>query len=131
MIEKFKNLFVQIVKFGGVGIVCFIIDFAILHLLTDYVHLHYLWSAAIAFFVSVVVNYLLSIQFVFYVNPENNKIRVFMVFLISSIIGLGLTEMLMWIGVDILQINYMLTKVGATAVVMVYNFITRKIFLEK
>ncbi len=131
MIDKFKNLFIQMIKFGGVGIICFIIDFAILHLLTDYVHLHYLWSAAIAFFISVLANYFLSIRFVFQVNPNNNKTRVFMVFLISSIVGLGLTELLMWIGVDILFMNYMLVKIFATAVVMVYNFITRKIFLEK
>ena len=131
MIKKFKNLFIQIIKFGGVGIACFIIDFAILHLLTDYVHLHYLWSAAIAFFISVVANYILSIRFVFEVNPNNNKTRVFVFFLLSSIVGLGLTELLMWVGVDALKFNYLLVKIGATAIVMVYNFITRKIFLEK
>lgn len=131
MINKFRDLFVQIIKFGGVGIVCFIIDFAILHALTDYLHLHYLWSAAIAFLVSVVANYLLSILFVFRINPENNKTCVFIIFVISSIVGLGLTELLMWFGVNTLHINYLLTKIGATAVVMIYNFITRKIFLEK
>ncbi len=131
MINKFKNLFIQMVKFGGVGVLCFIIDFVTLHLLTDYVHLHYLWSAAIAFFVSVVVNYILSVRFVFDVNPENDKKRVFIVFVLSSIVGLGLTELLMWIGVDVLLLNYLLVKIGATAIVMVYNFITRKLFLEK
>ena len=33
--------------------------------------------------------------------------------------------------VDILLQNYKLVKIGATAVVMCFNFITRKIFLEK
>lgn len=131
MIGKLKGLFIQMIKFGGVGVLCFIIDFAILHILTDYIHIHYLWSAAVAFFVSVVVNYILSVQFVFVVNPESSKTRVFVVFVLSSVIGLGLTEFLMWIGVDVLSLNYMLVKIGATAVVMFYNFITRKIFLEK
>lgn len=131
MINKIKGLLIQIIKFGGVGVLCFIIDFATLHLLTDYGHLHYLLSAAIAFFVSVVVNYILSVRFVFDVNPDNNKRRVFVVFVLSSIIGLGLTELLMWLGVDLLHLNYLLVKIGATAIVMVYNFITRKLFLEK
>lgn len=131
MIDKLKSLFIQIIKFGGVGVLCFIIDFAALHLLTDYAHLHYLWSAALAFFISVVANYFLSVRFVFCVNPQNNKTRVFVVFLISSIVGLGLTELFMWIGVDVLVMNYMAVKIFATAIVMVYNFITRKIFLEK
>ena len=30
-----------------------------------------------------------------------------------------------------LLINYMVVKIGATAIVMDYNFITRKIFIEK
>ncbi len=131
MFNKLKELIVQMIKFGGVGVICFLIDFAVLHVLTDYVHLHYLLSAAIAFLVSVIANYILSIRFVFKVNPDNNKVRVFAVFVISSAVGLLLTELLMWLGVDILHINYMITKIAATAVVMVYNFITRKIFLER
>ena len=41
----------------------------------------------------------------------------------------------MWAGTGILdqymERSYMLVKIFATAVVMVYNFITRKIFIEK
>lgn len=54
-----------------------------------------------------------------------------MVFIILSVIGLGINELIMWIAVDAFGIFYMLAKIGATAVVMVYNFITRKLFLEK
>lgn len=131
MINKFKDLFLQIIKFGGVGGLCFVIDFAILHLLTDYAHIHYLISSAIAFFISVVVNYILSVLFVFHIDPALNKNRAFLLFVLSSIVGLGLTELLMWIGVDGIHLNYLLVKIGATAIVMVYNFITRKLFLEK
>ena len=52
------------------------------------------------------------------------------VFMVLSVIGLGINQLLMWIMVDKLQIFYMISKIGATAVVMVYNFITRKVFLE-
>ena len=53
-----------------------------------------------------------------------------MVFIILSIVGLGINQLIMWICVDKLGIFYMISKIGATAIVMVYNFITRKIFLE-
>ena len=39
-------------------------------------------------------------------------------------------ELIMKIGVDGIGLNYLLVKIGATAIVMVYNFITRKKFLE-
>ena len=50
--------------------------------------------------------------------------------MIFSIIGLILTEVIMFIGTDIININYLIVKIVATAIVMVFNFITRKMFLE-
>ena len=45
--------------------------------------------------------------------------------------GLGLTELIMWFGEDILKISYLIVKIVATVIVMIFNFVTRKIFLEK
>ncbi len=131
MIEKYKKLFIQLIKFGGVGVLCFIIDFAVLHILVEYAGMHYLLSAAIAFTVSVTVNYILSVMFVFDVNKEKDWKRNFILFIVFSVIGLGLTELLMWLGVDLMHWGYMIVKVGATGIVMVFNFVTRKMFLEK
>ena len=52
-------------------------------------------------------------------------------FVFLSVIGLGVNELCMLIGVEVLHVHYMIVKIGATAVVMVFNFITRKIFIEK
>lgn len=126
-----RKLLLQIIKFGGVGALCFVIDYGILFVLTEFVGLYYLLSSAISFSISVIVNYILSILFVFDTNTENNGIRNFVLFVIFSIIGLLLTTGIMKLGVDILSWNYMFVKIFATGIVMVYNFITRKLFLEK
>ncbi len=126
-----KKLIYQIVKFGGVGVLCFIIDFAVLRLLHEVVLLDVLVASALAFTVSVIANYILSVRFVFTVAQDNSKTRNFILFVVFSVIGLGLTEILMHLGVNTLSLNYMLVKVAATAIVMVFNFITRKMFLEK
>ena len=126
-----RKLLLQIIKFGGVGALCFVIDYGILFVLTEFVGLYYLLSSAISFSISVIVNYILSILFVFDTNTENNGIRNFVLFVIFSIIGLLLTTGIMKLGVDILSWNYMFVKILATGIVMVYNFITRKLFLEK
>ena len=52
-------------------------------------------------------------------------------FIVLSIVGLLLTELIIYIAVDKLNINAMIIKIIATGIVMVFNFITRKIFLEK
>ena len=56
--------------------------------------------------------------------------REFTIFAILSAIGLGLTDVLMFVGVTVLNIAYQLTKVLATFCVTWYNFFTRKKFLS-
>ena len=125
-----KKLFEQIIKFGLVGFLCFFIDYGIMVFLTEIVNINYLISSGISFTVSVIVNYILSLTFVFD-TKEGNKIKEFVIFIILSVIGLGINQVLLWFCVDVLGIFYMISKIGATAVVMVYNFITRKLILEK
>ena len=125
-----KKLIDQILKFGIVGVIATIIDFAVLYLLTEFLHVHYLISSIISFTVSVIFNYILSIKWVFEVNHKQTK-KDFVIFVVLSVIGLGINSLIMYLLVDKLNIHYMFTKVFATGVVMVYNFITRKIFIEK
>ena len=129
--DKIKNLIKQILKFGVVGGLAFVIDYSILILLTEVFDINYLLSSAISFTCSVIFNYILSIKWVFLANHDHKKSTEFVVFIVLSVIGLGINELIMFVAVDLLKINYMIAKIGATAVVMVYNFITRKLFLEK
>lgn len=128
---KAKQLFTQIIKFGLVGGLCFFIDYGIMVALTELCHVPYLVSSGISFTVSVVVNYILSMRFVFQGKKDRSKAAELTVFIVLSVIGLGLNQFIMWLATDVLGIFYMLSKIGATAIVMVYNFVTRKAYLEK
>ena len=68
-----KNLLNQIIKFGIVGLLCFLIDFGITTGFTNLMGIHYLISKFLGFVVSAVVNYLLSIKFVFTQKKEMDK----------------------------------------------------------
>ena len=125
-----KKLLSQIIKFGLVGFLCFFIDYGIMVFLTEVAGVHYLLSSGISFTVSVIVNYVLSLTYVFE-TKQKNRVKEFIIFVVLSVIGLGINQVLMWFCVDILGIFYMISKIGATAVVMVYNFVTRKMILEK
>lgn len=129
--ERNNSFLQQIIRFGFVGGTAFLIDYGIMILLTEVFGVDYLISSGISFSVSVIYNYIMSIFWVFNVDKEKSSVTNFVIFLALSIIGLGINQLIMWFIVEKVNISYMISKIVATAVVMVYNFVTRKIFLEK
>ena len=125
-----KNLIIQIIKFSIVGVIATIVDFGVLMLLKEVVHFDVLVASALSFCVSVVANYILSMLFVFK-GGKNGKIKEFIIFVVLSIGGLLLNQLLMWLGTEILAVYYLWVKVFTCVFVPIYNFVTRKIFLEK
>lgn len=127
-----SKLFKQIMKFGFVGGTAFLIDYLVMIFLTEVFSINYLISSVISFCISVIYNYIMSIVWVFEVDEEKSKTQTFAMFIILSIIGLLINTVVMWLLVDGTDLMpYTIAKIIATAVVMVYNFISRKIFLEK
>lgn len=83
-------------------------------------------------------------RYVFASKDDMSKKKEFIIFAILSIIGAGLNALILYLCVDVAYAGSVMlqgmisdkwmnivAKVVATAIVMVYNFITRKIFLEK
>lgn len=125
-----KNLIKQLFRFGVVGGIAFLIDYSVLFICTEYLGIYYLISSFISFTVSTVFNYIASVRWVFDVDQKKSQRRNFVLFIVFSVIGLGINQCIMWFGVEKLDLYYMLVKIGATAIVMVFNFVTRKMFLE-
>lgn len=125
-----KQLIAQFAKFGVVGVIAFVIDYDLMVLLTELFNVNYLISATISFTVSVIFNYVASMRYVFTHKEGLSRRREFIIFVVLSVIGLLINDALMWVGVDLFGISYLLVKIFATAVVMVWNFVTRKIFLD-
>lgn len=125
-----KNLIKQLFRFGIVGGIAFLIDYSVLFVCTEYLGIYYLISSFISFTVSTVFNYIASVRWVFDVDQKKSQRRNFVLFIVFSVIGLGINQCIMWFGVEKLDIYYMLVKIGATAIVMIFNFVTRKMFLE-
>ena len=125
-----KKLIIQLIKFGIVGVIATLIDLAVLMLLKEFMRVDVLAASAVAFSVSVIANYILSMLFVFK-SRGNSKVKEFLVFVILSIGGLLLNQFIMWLGTEIMTAYYLWVKAFALVFVPIYNFITRKIFLEK
>ncbi len=123
------NAVVQFFRYTLVGGVAFALDFACLFVLTHYCHVHYLISAAIAFVVGLIVNYALSVAWVF----DRRRMKSWIVeFALFSLIGLGgllLNEVFIWFFTEILLLFYLISKIISAILVYLYNFLARKVVL--
>lgn len=148
--EKKNKLIKQILKFGVVGGLSFLIDFAITLVVSAILR-----AAGVSvenaatvgglfgFCISLVFNYFMSMKFVFERRDGMDRKKEFIIFTLLSMVGLGINELILYYGVIIcdklmpqLVLDYPTVvtagvKMVATGIVMVYNFISRKLTLEK
>lgn len=128
--RRIKGLVLQFSRFGMVGTFCFSIDYGLMVLLTEFSDLSYFLSCATSYTISVIVNYILSMRFVFKGKEGMSKVSEMAIFVLLSALGLAFNQMIMWIAVETFHIVYTIAKIMSTMVVTIYNFISRKIFLE-
>ena len=132
----------ETLRFVITGAVCFAVEFVCLVLLRDKIGLDTLIATPIAFLVSVAVNYLLCVRWVFTGAKEQNAAAK-AGFLITSVMGLLLNELFMLIfrfllGEDAVLLTvfgftvtmYMLNKTLSTLLVMIWNFFTKRAILR-
>lgn len=118
----------EILRFLLVGGGCFLFEFALLCALTEYAGIPYLVSSAIAFTASCIVNYVLCVTVVFRASGQTPMKAA--LFWGTSVAGLGVNQLCMWSFVEICGLWYPVAKVIAAAVVMVWNYITKRFILN-
>ncbi len=125
----------QILKFGVIGSVAFIIDngiFRMLQLMDVNSHL----AIAVGFTAALIFNYIFSTRWVFN-SKRKQGVGVLLIFSVLSLIGFLLTEVLYTVMLMLFaegaasDKTELAAKFASTFIVMIYNFVTRKLFLEK
>lgn len=128
-----KALVEQFLKFGVVGGIAFVIDYAILMLLSQVAGWDPVLSSVISFTISLVFNYLASMHFVFERRDDLSRRRELVIFVFLSVIGLVINSLCIWAGTAAFgggALSVTVTKLVATVIVAVWNFVSRKHWLE-
>jgi len=129
----------QFLRHSVVGTIAFLIDFACMVAFVEVFHWRVMVATTVSFLISVVVSYEGSMRFVFTSDPERSRRREFTIYMVLSLIGLVLNTVCMYAGELILtaqgidyeeSIHYMLVKIIATMIVTVYNFWSRRRWID-
>ena len=129
--SKYVNY--EFLRYALVGAVAFIVDIAVLYIFKQYIIPDSLYlSTAIGFMAGISVNYLLCISFVFSYAKESELgkgPRDVILFILIGLVGLSMNEFGMYLGVGLLSIHYLKTKIFITAIVLIWNYLARKVLI--
>lgn len=130
MNNNVRRLVIQFAKFGVVGIIAFLIDYGLFLLMNYLLGINYLLASAVSFTLATVFNFVASMRYVFAGKQGQTRTQQFAIFFVLSLVGLGLNQLILWLCVSVFAWQAWIGKLVATFIVMVFNFVTRKIFLE-
>lgn len=122
------DTFIQFFRYVFVGGAAFVVDAAVLWLCS--LKMNYLLATAIAFAAGLIANYLLSKWLVF-TRRKGRAAMEFLAYGVIGVIGLGITEGLMYLLTGVIGLHLLISKIIAAAIVLVWNFAARKILLYR
>ncbi|MEN6370962.1 MAG: GtrA family protein [Armatimonadota bacterium] len=128
-LERTDSIIAQIIRFGMVGAVSTTADASLLFILTHYLGLSYLISAAFGFTLGIIICYVISINWVFASRSLGSRHVEFIAFFVIGIIGFALTELILYTSVEALHLHYMVGKAIAVVLVFAWNYGARRVLL--
>ena len=127
------NGFLKFFRYCFVGGIAFIVDYgvsALIFFLMGNNAVSTVCGTTAGFVCGLLVNFLLSKKFVFTEDAKTGKKSEFLWYTVIGIIGWGLNVLLMLVATEwVFSINQYAAKIVVAMIVLVYNFLARKILL--
>ena len=134
MVPDRQHILGQFLRYLVTGGLAFVVDFGLFALCLYILEWHYLLANLVGLIAGLALNYALSILWVFTAckrTLEKRKVAEFVLFALVGIAGVGINQALMYLMVDGLDVNEMLSKMVAAVLVLMWNFGARKLMLFK
>jgi len=122
----------QFARYLVTGGLAFAVDYGLFVLCYDKFGWHYLLANLVGLVAGLVINYIMSVVWVFSECKrvlEDKKTAEFGIFAMVGIAGIGINQLLMYLMVGNLDWNAKVSKIVAAALVLMWNFGARKLML--
>ncbi len=116
----------KIVRYFAVGGTAASVDISCFFLFTSILNIGWFQSALASFILATLVNYFLSIRYVFKSGIRFQKHHeVFLIFLVSGT-GLVINQVILWLLIEGMGVNMLVSKLTATTLLFAWNYGLRK-----
>ena len=120
------NIFqIKIIKYGIVGGSVALIDICIFSVFAKYIGYNYLWVSFYSFLLCTYLNFYLSKKFVFR-NLSTQVLSQFIKILLISTTALIMTQLLLILFIEKIQVEMITSKIFVTGIVFFWNYFARK-----
>ena len=118
-----------IVRYFFVGGAAAAVDIALFILLAQYAGLPWFPVAIFSFVLATMVNYVLSIKFVFDSGVQFGKKQEIILVFFTSGIGLCVNQAFLWVLIEVYETHLLAAKIFATGSVFFWNYSARRLFI--
>ncbi len=138
VLKHFNTLFVhetnrgsiQFLRYGFVAGVAFVADFGLLYVFTSLLHFPYLVSTTLSFTLSAVVNYILSVAWVFTQRNKRQRSAEVTIFITICFIALLLNDFFMWLFTSKIGLFYLVSKLITVSIVFFWSYAARRMLFN-
>lgn len=128
--DELRHSLRQIRSYAVVGLIAFGIDYAVMLMLVESFGVSEIFAVTISFVISIIANYFMSMRFVFTCRDDRTKKKDFGLFAGLSAVALIINDIAMAALTGFVFIDYRIAKPIATFVATIWNFISRKKFID-
>ena len=123
--QRFRNL----ILYGIIGSFTSALDFAVFTLLSKYIGIHYIIANCISVLVGITTSFALNRSYNFRVKDKTGKR--FLIFLTVGLCGLLLSNLILYVGIDMLSGDELIVKLASIVLVVGFQFILNKFITFK
>ena len=132
MIKKLYIKYKEIINYLIAGFLTLIVSISSYALLTKILHIHYIISNIVSWIIAVLFAYYVNRKFVFgSTSTKKEKTKEIINFFKYRILSLIIETILMYLLVDIISINDLVSKVIVQIIVIILNYIFSKFLIFK
>jgi putative flippase GtrA len=125
-LEPTHDYSVQFIRSAVVSVIAVVVNFGGSYIFKEKLGWYYLLSATLSFFLGVLVNYYLSVKWVFAHRQLQSKHAEFFIFVVITTVGLLFNLLIIAGMVEVVKADYWTALVVATVIVFFWNFLARK-----